>query len=62
MRPPILSLPQTVIAKQTSYSSVDGSVMADGNERKVRDPNPGDQGRDRRSNQLLQYRHIFVSA
>ena len=31
----ILSAPQTVIAERTSYSSVAGSVLTDGNDRKV---------------------------
>ena len=31
-------LPQTVTAERTSYSSVDGSVISDGVERKVGDP------------------------
>ena len=62
VRASVLPLPQTVIAERTSYSSVDGSVMADGNERKVGGPNPGGEGRDRRLNELLQYRHVFGSA
>ncbi|CAN0166407.1 unnamed protein product [Ectocarpus sp. 6 AP-2014] len=36
---------ETVIAERTSYSSIDGSVLPDGNTRKVGRPNPFDQSR-----------------
>ena len=56
---PALSLPQTVIAERISYSTVNGSVMADGKERKVGDLNPGGEGRDQRPDQRPQCQHVL---